>query len=196
MSTLVIHPSDKSTDFLKPIYTQVKNALVIKGGITKNKLKILMEEAETVIMCGHGSPDGLYAIGQFDDLGYNDFIIDKSFSQLLKDKEMVVAIWCYAQQFIEAQDIQPAYYSDMFISEVAESVYCGLTGVNQSQVDQSNHCFSQSLAPLVHLDPVSIQLEMKNSAYAKLANSNPVAAYNYPKLGCRAPQIANQFSVI
>ena len=183
MSTLVIHPSDQSTDFLKPIYSLIKDCKVVTGGITRSNLKKLIEEAHTVIMCGHGSPNGLYAIGQFDGLGYADFIIDRSFSKLLKNKEKVVAIWCYAQQFIESQDIQPAYYSDMFISEVAESVYCGLKAVNQAQVDYSNQCFSQSLSPLIHLDPVSIQLGMKNSVYAKLAETNPVAAYNYPKLG-------------
>lgn len=194
MSTLVIHPSDQSTDFLKPIYCLVKDCKVVTGGISKYSLKKLIEEANTIIMCGHGSPDGLFAIGQFEGLGYADFIIDSSFSQLLKNKEKVVAIWCYAQQFIEAQDIQPAYYSDMFISEVIESVYCGLEGVNQAQVNLSNQCFSQSLSPLVHLDPVSIHIGMKNSAYAKLAETNPVAAYNYPKLQYKVPVLTTQFS--
>ena len=194
MSTLVIHPSDQSTDFLKPIYSLVKDCKVVTGGITRASLKKLIEEAHTVIMCGHGSPDGLYAIGQFEGLRYADFIIDSSFSQLLKKKEKVLAIWCYAQQFIEAEDIQPAYYSDMFISEVAESVYCGLEGVNQAQVDDSNKCFSQSLSPLVHLDPVSIQLGMKQSAYAKLADTNPVAEYNYPKLGYKVPVLTSHLS--
>ena len=35
MQTLIIHPEDKSTDFLCPIYESIKNKEVIRGGISK-----------------------------------------------------------------------------------------------------------------------------------------------------------------
>ena len=38
MKTLIIHPNDRSTDFLSPIYQSVINATVITGGISKDEL--------------------------------------------------------------------------------------------------------------------------------------------------------------
>jgi hypothetical protein len=37
--TLIIHPEDASTDFLKPIYLPLKNKVVINRGSTDESLK-------------------------------------------------------------------------------------------------------------------------------------------------------------
>ena len=59
MKTLVIHPEDKSTDFLSPIYAPITNKTVIKGGIYKSELQGLIESHDRIIMLGHGAPYGL-----------------------------------------------------------------------------------------------------------------------------------------
>ena len=64
---LIIHPDDRSTDFLKPIYANVENPTLITGGCTKTQIKELIESHDQVIMLGHGSPGGLFSMGQFDD---------------------------------------------------------------------------------------------------------------------------------
>lgn len=65
MRTLVIHPKDKSTDFLKPIYDG-RNWTVITGGCTKADVEKAIAEHDHIIMMGHGTPQGLLAVGQFN----------------------------------------------------------------------------------------------------------------------------------
>ena len=63
--TLIIHPEDESTSFLKQIYSNRKNVLVVSGNVTKLALLNMVLEHDRVIMMGHGSPDGLLAMNQF-----------------------------------------------------------------------------------------------------------------------------------
>jgi len=65
MKTLVIHPDDRSTDFLSPIYEPVKNKTVITGGITKEQLRKHIQDHDRILMMGHGSPAGLVSVGRF-----------------------------------------------------------------------------------------------------------------------------------
>ena len=65
MRTLVIHPKDKTTDFLKPIYAN-RDWTVITGGCTKEEVNKAISEHDHIIMMGHGTPQGLLAMGQFN----------------------------------------------------------------------------------------------------------------------------------
>jgi hypothetical protein len=65
MRTLVIHPKDKTTDFLKPIYAN-RDWTVITGGCTKEEVNKAIGEHDHIIMMGHGTPQGLLAMGQFN----------------------------------------------------------------------------------------------------------------------------------
>lgn len=65
MKTLVIHPKDKTTDFLKPIY-EGRDWTVITGGCTKDDVAKAIDEHDHIIMMGHGTPQGLLAVGQFN----------------------------------------------------------------------------------------------------------------------------------
>jgi hypothetical protein len=44
MKTLIIHPDDRSTDFLKPIYENVTDATVVTGGLTKSEVNQLIRK--------------------------------------------------------------------------------------------------------------------------------------------------------
>jgi hypothetical protein len=65
MKTLVIHPKDKTTDFLKPIY-HGKGYTVVTGGCTKEDVTELIDQHDHIIMLGHGTPQGLLAMNQFN----------------------------------------------------------------------------------------------------------------------------------
>lgn len=65
MRTLVIHPKDKTTDFLKPIYYG-RDYTVITGDCTKQDVADAIDKHDHIIMMGHGTPQGLLAVGQFD----------------------------------------------------------------------------------------------------------------------------------
>lgn len=58
MKNLIIHPEDPTTTFLSPIYANLKNKTVIKGGITKSELRELIDSHDRVLMLGHGSTFG------------------------------------------------------------------------------------------------------------------------------------------
>ena len=74
MKTLIVHPKDNSTTFLDVIYKDIPDQTLITGGITKTELKELIKSHDRVMMMGHGSPNGLFSVGQFspDDIAIEE----------------------------------------------------------------------------------------------------------------------------
>lgn len=182
MKTLIIHPTDPSTTFLDIVYKDVPNQTLVTGGISKQEVAKLIEEHDRVMMMGHGSPGGLFAVGQFtdDSRRYASYIIDESMVPLLREKEHSVFIWCNADQFVQRFDLK-GFYSGMFISEVGEAVYCGLPGTQQDEVDESNYGFVNILSEHINEDTVDIYYKVREK-YGLIAEENPVALYNHKRL--------------
>jgi len=182
MKTLIIHPSDESTTFLEIVYKNIPNKTVVTGGISKMEVIRLIESHDRVMMMGHGSPGGLFNIGQFTDCGskYGGYIIDQSIVPLLKQKDNSVFIWCNADKFVDTFQLE-GFYSGMFISEVGEALYCGLPGTEQDQVDESNYGFVKIISKYINEDKTVIHEKVK-SEYGLIAEDNPVALYNNTRL--------------
>jgi hypothetical protein len=147
MKTLIIHPKDKSTQFLDIVYEPIPNKTIITGGITKEEVVKLIEEHDRVMMCGHGAPMGLFSVGQFKNTG--GFIIDHTMVDILSKKDNSIFIWCNADQFVNRFKLK-GFYSGMFISEVGEAYYCGLPGTKQDVVDESNFGFCELLSECIN----------------------------------------------
>jgi hypothetical protein len=177
--TLIIHPQDKSTIFLNDIYTNIPNKTVIQGGVSKTDVTKLIKSHDRVMMMGHGSPHGLFSIGQF----YNTFgfIVDKEMTSLLAKKTNNVFIWCYASQFLQATQLR-GFATGMFISEVSEANYCGVKLEHPQMVEDSNASFVNVVSDCIHLDSSALYNHLLDSEYAILAQKNPVARYNYDRL--------------
>ena len=182
MKTLIIHPSDESTTFLEIVYKNIPNKTVVTGGISKMEVIRLIESHDRVMMMGHGSPGGLFNIGQFTDCGskYGGYIIDQSIVPLLKQKDNSVFIWCNADKFVDTFQLE-GFYSGMFISEVGEALYCGLPGTEQDQVDESNYGFVNIISKYINEDKNVIH-EKVTGEYGLIAEDNPVALYNNLRL--------------
>lgn len=180
MKNLIIHPADASTDFLKPIYANISDAIILNGGASKDQVKELITQHDRIIMLGHGSPFGLFSIGQF--MGNNGYIIDSTMVDVLKHVECI-SIWCNADQFMVKHELN-GFYSGMFISEVGEAFYCGLPGTPQETVDASNHYFAQLLGEVIN-EPLSAINDYVTDNYGLLTEDNPVALYNYNRLYLR-----------
>lgn len=180
--TLIIHPKDESTDFLKPIYENIPNKKVITGGLTYEQIKEEVQNHDEVIMCGHGYAAGLFAISNFPGLNHTSFIIDNSMASILKTKKKIVTIWCYAKNYIKNNKIKNSFYSGMFISELGEVWYSGYKNITQSMIDDSNSCFSEELGSLIALTPKEIYESIQYGNYAKLAQTNLIAKYNFDRL--------------
>lgn len=132
--TLVIHPDDRSTDFLKDIYVG-KGWDVISEPIKRRQLVNRIKEYDRIVMLGHGSPNGLFNIDA--SVRYNSpiYLIDSDLVWLLSQKECI-GVWCHANAFFDRHGLGP-FATGMVISEVSEARYYGKT-VTQDEVDNSN----------------------------------------------------------
>ncbi len=194
MKILIIHPDDRSTDFLKPIYaplltlSEVKNAghivTVITGRITKDEVRRLIEKSDQTIMLGHGSPHGLYAMGEFDTRA--DMIIDDTMIAALGIKPNIY-IWCNADRFVNRYHLK-GFFSGMFISEVQEATYERVYGVDQEMVNESNDSFSEMMGnwiwdyskqSLQSLEELYKVISVKYSIFGEI---NKVAKYNAQRI--------------
>jgi len=176
MKTLVIHPQDPSTDFLCPIYENIKDKTVLRGGKTKDEVRELIKEYDRVIMLGHGLPNGLMSIGQFIDGG---LIIDETMAEVLSEKNECLYIWCNADQFVNRFGLK-GFYSGMFISEVLEANYYGMFP-KQNIVDESNERFSELVGQNINKSSQEIYSIVKEQ-YGLLSESNLVVSYNEKRL--------------
>ena len=179
MKNLIIHPTDASTDFLKPIYANISEATIIHAGVSKAQIKQLITEHDRIIMMGHGSPSGLFSCAKFGDNDYSGFIIDHTMVEVLSSKECI-AIWCNADKFMNQHELN-GFYSGMFISEVSEARYCGLPGTEQETVTASNDYFAELLGEVIN-EPLSVIYEHVMDNYGLLLGLNSVASYNYDRL--------------
>lgn len=177
---LVIHPEDRSTTFLEPIYKTAENKEVLTKDKSIDEVYELIKTSGRAMMMGHGSPSGLFNVGRFRDA--RGFVISRECVQLLKDKPENIYIWCNADKFVEPNDLH-GFYSGMFISEVGEAKYCGVKA-NQEMVDESNNAFAEIVGKYIHL-PVAELYEKVMEEYGELAKTNPVAKYNHDRLYLR-----------
>lgn len=178
MKKLVIHPADNSTAFLKPIYEGRNDVDVVTGGVSREQLMDKVSASDQVILLGHGSPDGLLSVGQFEDAPM--YVVDDSFAPLLAEKDNTVFIWCFADRFVERNKLKGCG-TGMFISEPLEAWFCGLTDSSESQIDESNHAFVDTVRRFVDKGAAALH-EATRAEYGRLALCNPVAAYNHSRL--------------
>jgi hypothetical protein len=178
--TLIIHPKDNSTSFLDIVYNNIPEdkRTIVTGGISKAEVTKLMREHRRIMMMGHGSPGGLFAVGQFHNCGA--YVIDQDMISVLRTKEDNVYIWCNADKFVDAFDLK-GFYSGMFISEVGEATYCGLPGMSQDIVDESNYGFCNIIGKYINEGTEDIHTKVKEE-YGVIAENNPVATYNFNRL--------------
>lgn len=174
--TLVIHPKDDSTEFLKEIYNDLPNTIVIDFSLSRKDLKILIDMCQRIIMLGHGSSKGL-----FDSL-QKSYLIDNNLVECLKDKECI-GIWCYASEFAKKYNI-PGFWSGMYISEISEIDYipevknaCMCISISHIQLDIENSNFHLTSILSKHLK--SNTLDKALEELCGLGNEYyPITKYN------------------
>jgi hypothetical protein len=125
MKTLIIHPNDYSTNFLKAIYTN-KPWTIINKSVSKATLRRAIAANDRIILLGHGTEFGL--------IGFTRYIINSEFVQQLREKE-VIAVWCNANLFIDRYKIKSPLYSGMVISEAEEAEYLE---IDSKKIDECN----------------------------------------------------------
>ena len=164
MKTLVIHPDDRSTDFLKVIYKDkdwtILNDWVDK--INRNEFRKMVKNHDRIIMMGHGGPSGLF-------FSY----VNPQLVQILREKECV-SIWCNADQFVDRYKLS-GFHTGMFISEVSEAFYFGITAT-QDEIDHSNNLFVKLMAENIDSPDVL------NTLLKEYMGDSPVIQFNNARL--------------
>lgn len=145
MKTLIIHPKDQTTDFLKVIHKDY-TVFDFDGNIS---IEEAIESHDKIIMLGHGYPDGLF------DTYQGSFVIDESLTQLLKDK-ICVGIWCYAAEFLLSNCLK-GLCTGMFISEMEEAIWESVE-CTEEDIQQSNELFANLIAKI---EPLSNRGEIR-----------------------------------
>jgi len=164
MKTLIVHPHDRSTDFLSQIYKGRDFTVITehKQKLRKNKFIQEIKNHDRIIMMGHGYPGGLF-------MSY----IDSTLVYLLKEKECI-CIWCNADQFVNKYGLK-GFYTGMFISEVSEAMWFHIE-TDQAEVNFSNELFTQLVTE--NIDNEDIHIELKEN----YVGDSPVIQYNNDRL--------------
>ena len=134
MSTLVIHPSDSNTDFLKPIYSGL-DCSVINNDLPEEEIRNAIIQSSRLILMGHGTEDGL--------LGWNRLVFHAGMLMSLNHNPNNIFIWCHADKFVSNHQLS-GFYSGMFISEPLEALFYDLD-VADEQIEFSNRLFASAL---------------------------------------------------
>jgi hypothetical protein len=154
MRTLVIHPTDYSTDFLCKIY-EGRDWTVVRDKPSKKTLKEAIKQHDRIIMLGHGCEKGLF------NSNY-DTVIDSNYVYLLREKTCV-GIWCNADVFFKKYKLK-GLFTGMMISENDEAYMFNVHHV-YGDIDQSNFHFSRVMSDNIknsgdgvyHLDKIKVE---------------------------------------
>ena len=150
MKTLVIHPSDPTTDVLKVIYEDKDWTVISDPTFPKSHLKLAIKRHDRIIMMGHGTPHGLVAFSNPIKKTGLRYVIDSNLLYLLREKELI-GIWCDCDQFFNKHDLK-GLNTGMIISEWDEAKYFLSEEFTQNQIDESNILFSSVMKEIIEKD--------------------------------------------
>jgi hypothetical protein len=143
MKTLVIHPEDYTTRFLKVIYEDHPEWTVIDQRIPSSELKKKIKEHDRIVMLGHGTAYGL--------LGWGGMAITSEYVYLLKEKTLF-AVWCNCDGFFERYGLK-GFYTGMIISEMYEAEMMGVK-TDEEELETQNWLFAESLKKAIDSDDI------------------------------------------
>ncbi|MGN1164496.1 MAG: hypothetical protein ACI4S4_06825, partial [Candidatus Ornithospirochaeta sp.] len=97
------------------------------------------EEEDTLIVCGHGCPDGCFS-------PHFDYTLSQENKEKIKAKR-VIGIWCHASSFARRYSLS-GFFSSMFISNEWEAECMGIHGVGEDNIRKSEEKFVNILNSL------------------------------------------------
>lgn len=169
MKYLVVHPKDKSTDFLKPIYERLKDKKIISEDYSQLEAEF-QKDYDMVLLLGHGWQGGLF------DRALDRTVVDSGFASLLQGK-YVVGIWCHADAYFGLFRVK-GFATGMFISDSKEAEEYSVEAT-PTQLDESNTLFARLVGEaLLEEKPLYPYIEEHY-----LLPGNPVAEANRQFMG-------------
>lgn len=163
MKTLLIHPKDKTTDFLIESY-QGLDYTILTTNYSNSGFKVLINEHDRIIMMGHGHEFGL--------LGHDKLMITSQHVYLLRNKPGSIYIWCNADKFVRKYALK-GFATGMIISEPDEAnLYC--IQATDKEIQESNKLFALAVKESIMFPPQ----EMRKKMLEVYQLDNPIVYYN------------------
>ena len=119
-SVIVVHmDTQHDTSVMKAMYEGLADTILLYNP-TQLEFEEVMEKNPTadLIAIGHGNAYGL------SNLTWDGYIICGANADLLRGRERVVCVWCWAADFARRNNLN-GFYTSMFISNPEEAVMFG-----------------------------------------------------------------------
>ena len=183
MATVIFsNMGDTDTAVLRYIWKGIPNVKVVE--ITKktaNAVELVTsaieKEHDTLIMCGHGTPQGLLnPAGMFS--GKDGYLINAKNKDKIRCNR-VIGVWCHAKDFAERQGLR-GFWSSMFISNRGEAMMNGINTVSSKSITEQEILFCVGFNELItNFVPMKNWIpSLRNDA----DYTNPVVKFNYDGL--------------
>ena len=180
MATVIFsNMGDTDTAVLKYIWMGMPKVKVVE--ITKSTVnaKALVNEAieqehDTLIMCGHGTPQGLLN----PSFKGGTYLIDRTNKDLIRCNR-IIAVWCHAKDFAETYGVK-GFWSSMFISNSGEASMNGIKTVSDQSITEQEILFCIRLNELIrNYEPMKTWVDTLRE---QADYTNPVVKFNYDGL--------------
>lgn len=175
-TTTIIHPADPSTEFLRALYPEGEVSRITEKESGK-RLRHILGHAESLLLLGHGTEEGLLA----PDSNGNPFgrvIISGSHRYYLRRMKEIIGIWCNANIFAYKLGIH-GLFSGMMISELSEAQELGIP-TTQEELDRENILWAQRLGDLLR---EGVSLRDIPEVFRTLDTSRtPLTKFNYQNI--------------
>ena len=121
---LVIHPSDRTTDFLRTLYEGREDVRLLTGKESRKELGSILfhlRPGERAMLLGHGTDAGLFRL---EEDGEYRLYVGHTMAYALR-KHPVIGIWCHADLFAR-KELLHGLFSGMIVSEMPEAQKYGI----------------------------------------------------------------------
>lgn len=176
---LVIHPSDRSTDFLRTLYEGREDVRLLSGKESRKELGSILfhlRPGERVMLLGHGTDAGLFRL---EEDGEYRLYVGHSMAYALR-KHPVIGIWCHAELFARKEHLH-GLFSGMIASEMNEAQEYNIA-CSQEDLDRENSNLAERLRALFDEDVPSQQIPSRLAAMD--AARTQLTMFNYNNYFC------------
>ena len=195
MATIVFsNTGDVDTRVLAALWDGIPDARVldVRPGTPDARRAVdsaIAAEEDTLILCGHGSPQGLFdpsVMARGADLAAiarnPPYLVDATNAPSIRARR-VVGVWCYAAAFAESAGLR-GFFTGMFVSNPMEAAFVGCPGRDSAAtITEQEVLFCRRVNELLRADvPMEDWIPRLN---AQADRSLGVVRYNYDRLLAR-----------
>ena len=160
MTTIFSNNEDIDCEVLRNFFEGIPNNKVIELTYSMKLTdwmdtveEAIKNEDDTLILCGHGSPRGLY-FPKFED-----YVIHNLHVEIIHAKR-VICSWCYASSFVTNYNIHNCFATSMFISNVNEAYDNGCYNSTQDDINRTDKQIDNEIKELIMSDTPMSEWQM------------------------------------